>query len=266
MKYYASFPTTASNLMLNRAINYGDGMFETMLVNKQSIPLWDLHYQRLTSGLERFKIDPVPEQFIRNKILSLAYDKKSYIAKLMVFRSDEKRGYGSQSRKADYYITVSPYNITTTQAHALTVSPIILAKQHKLAGIKHLNRLEQVLAAQNIIDTPYQDALMLDEDNNIIETISKNIVLIKGDQLYTPHLNECGVYGVGLRWLQQQDYTIHWKKIEFDSLSEYDGLMVSNSIRGFNQITHIDKLIHFKQNLNLINEINHKWNRYIKSL
>ena len=266
MKYYASFPITASNLLSNRAINYGDGLFETMLINQQSIPLWDLHYQRLISDLEKFKIDPVPEQFIHDKILSLVHDKESYIAKLMVFRNDTKRGYSSQSNKSNYFITVNPYNIIAAQAQELTVSSIKLTRQHNLAGVKHLNRLDQVMAAQDIIDTPYEDALMLDENNNIIETISKNVILIKDDQLYTPQLNECGVYGVGLRWLQQQGYSLNWKEIDFKTLSGYKGLIVCNSICGFNEITQIDQSIQFKPNLSVVKEINFKWNRYIKSL
>ena len=92
----------------------------------------------------------------------------------------------------------------------------------------------------------------------MIETINKNIILIKNKHLYTPRLNQCGVYGVALRWLQSQGYELKWKKIEFKSLSQYDGFLVCNSIVGFHAMTKIEDLLFNEQNM-LVNEIKTKW-------
>ena len=176
MKFYASFQITAQNCLINRAISYGDGVFETMLICKHDIPLWAFHYQRLEASMIRLQIHPLVEHEIHHKIMSLIADDKLYIVKLVVFRDDVKRGYASASNDAKYFITVNPYQKAVVQ-DKLTISRVKLSRQKKLAGLKHLNRLEQVLAAQELTGGHYNDALMLDKDNIIIETISKNINL-----------------------------------------------------------------------------------------
>ncbi|MBL4660265.1 MAG: aminodeoxychorismate lyase [Alcanivoracaceae bacterium] len=264
MKFYASFQITAQNCLINRAISYGDGVFETMLICKHDIPLWAFHYQRLEASMIRLQIHPLVEHEIHHKIMSLIADDKLYIVKLVVFRDDVKRGYASASNDAKYFITVNPYQKAVVQ-DKLTISRVKLSRQKKLAGLKHLNRLEQVLAAQELTGGHYNDALMLDKDNIIIETISKNIILIKGEQLYTPKLNKCGVYGVALRWLQAQGFKLNWKKIEFKSLAQYHGFMVCNSIQGFNEIKSIDERFQFKCNHAIVEKIKLKWQRQVNT-
>ncbi|VAW37732.1 Aminodeoxychorismate lyase [hydrothermal vent metagenome] len=268
MKFYTSFQITPENCLNNRAINYGDGVFETIFVCGKAMPLWKLHWQRLESSLRRLQIAAIDECTALNKILSLVNDNDRYIAKLVVFRDDTKRGYGSQSDKANFYITLTPY-LKTTIDESLTISSVTLSKQKILAGIKHLNRLEQVMAAQELNNRKYNDALMCDKDGYVIETINKNIVFIKNEQLYTPQLDGSGVYGVALRWLQLQanksEYKLNWKKIEITSLSQYHGMMVCNSIVGFKSIINIDNNIHFKSTSAIAEKIKLHWQEYMKS-
>ncbi len=263
MKFHTSFPITPENCLSNRAIGYGDGLFETMLVVGGRIPLWDLHFQRLDESLKRLNMQSLNQSLLYDKVMSLVNDDCSYIVKLVVFRDDSKRGYSSQSNKVQFYITLSPY-IKSVVNDSLTVSTLQLSQQKWLAGLKHLNRLEQVLAANELHGLKFSDAIMLDGKQRVIETISKNIVLIKNNQLYTPKLNKCGVYGVALRWLQTQGFELKWKKIEFNSLQKYDGMMVCNSVQGFAAITHIDHKVTFKQQLSVVNSIQKKWIARIK--
>lgn len=264
MKFYASFSINAQQCLNNRAMAYGDGLFETMLVVNQRVPLWELHYQRLEEGLSRLGIDVPDKIFLIERLQSLITDNKIYVAKLVVFREDDKRGYGSQSHKAQFFITIHPYQ-QAKQSDELTVSSIKLCRQKKLAGLKHLNRLEQVLAAQELNGISYTDALMLDSKNRIIETISKNIILIKNSYLYTPKLTKCGVYGVALKWLQAQGFELKWKKIEFKSLCQYDGFLVCNSIVGFHAVTKI-KDISFKKHHMIVDEIQNRWDSQFKTV
>lgn len=263
MNYYSSFPLSSENCLSNRAINYGDGLFETMLVRNKKIALWDLHFQRLDESLQRLNMESIAKELLYSKIYSLLNDNHTYIAKLAVFRGGSKRGYASESRKAQFFITVNRFNRVLVN-NCLTKSTVLLAKQKKLAGLKHLNRLEQVLAAQELNGSDYSDAIMLDHKQHVIETISKNIVLIKGSKLYTPKLNKCGVYGVALRWLQAQGYELKWKKIEFNSMQKYDGMMVCNSVQGFTSITHIDKKITYKKKIKVTDKIKKQWKEYTK--
>ena len=269
MKFYSSFPITPENYFNNRAIAYGDGIFETMMVKNKAIVLWNFHWQRLSSSLVGLNINPMDEKATLSKILSLVSDNKNYIVKLVVFRDDSKRGYGSHSNKFKYFITLnSDIRVETNQS--LTISQIKLSQQNELAGMKHLNRLEQVLAAQRLNGTNYSDAIMCDDKDCIIETISKNIVFIKNEQLYTPNLNESGVYGVALRWLnsscQKLDRQLNWKKIEIKDLSQYHGMLVCNSIQGFTSISNIGDNLQFEQTLPIMQKIKEHWNETIGNI
>jgi 4-amino-4-deoxychorismate lyase len=263
MKFYTSFTPATAAYLNNRAFCYGDGVFETILVKNHEMPLWALHYQRLSESLLRLNIEPVAKEKLFTQILSMIDDGESHVVKLMVYRDGQRRGYSSESNAAQYVITVNPFTSTPTN-QTLTTSQIKLAKQKSLAGLKHLNRLEQVLAAQELINSQYNDAIMLDNNNNVIETISKNIVLVRKHKLYTPKLNKCGVYGVALRWLQAQGMQLKWKKIEFKSLSKYDGLMVCNSINGFTAITEIENKLTFNKDLAIIKKIQKKWSDQVE--
>jgi len=261
MKFYSSFPITPENCLINRAINYGDGLFETIHISNGEASLWSLHFQRLTDGLKVLGMDEISEDFLYSKIKSLFNDGKSYIAKVVVFRDDSKRGYSSESRRVHFFISVYPY-IQSETIDTLTVSPILLSNQNQLAGLKHLNRLEQVLAGQKLNSTKYSDAIMLNKNHNIVETINKNILLIKNNKLYTPKLNKCGVYGVALRWLEQQGFELNWKKIEFKSIQKYDGMMVCNSVQGFTSITNIDNKIKFPRQPLIAEKIIRHWKNF----
>ncbi|HHL31385.1 MAG TPA: aminodeoxychorismate lyase [Oceanospirillales bacterium] len=263
MKFYTSFTLATATCLTNRACSYGDGVFETILVKNHDMPLWALHYHRLTESLVRLNIVPIAKEELYAQILAMIDDDDRYVAKLMVYRDGQRRGYSSDSNVAQYVITVNP-STNTPNNQELAISQIKLAKQPSLAGLKHLNRLEQVLAAQELTNSPYNDALMLDSKGHVIETISKNIVLVRKHKLYTPKLNKCGVYGVALRWLQAQGIQIKWKKIEFKSLSKYDGLMVCNSINGFAAITEIENKLTFNKDLAIIKKIQQKWSDQVE--
>lgn len=265
MKFYKSYQETQQHNMLNRALSYGDGVFETILVKNYKIPFWDLHFSRLEKGLEKLKINTPIKELLYSKILTLVDTNKSYIAKITVFRDDLERGYGSSINSNCYHIVVSDFSDTVTQ-NELAISKTTLSKQNFLAGLKHLNRLEQVLAANELKATKYDDAIMLDDDGNVIETTNKNIVFIKNEKLYTPKLKKCGVYGVALRWLEKQGYNIMWKEIEFNSIEKYHVMMVCNSIHGFNVITSIEDKFKFNQFSQLVEEIQGKWNNTLKNL
>ena len=264
VKTYLSFKPTPEYFSINRAIYYGDGLFETILLQKGVMPLWYLHIQRLQSGLKQLGMQELSESLLLNKIEGLRADQNHGIVKLLVFRQAKQRGYSGGSSEVDFVITIS--SLPDSQCdNKLGISSVCLSSQKKLAGLKHLNRLEQVLASNELIDSPYKDALMLDGKNRVIETISKNIILIKDGKLYSPKLNNCGVYGVALRWLESKGYEIKWKKIEIKTLHKYDGFLVCNSVRGFNAIAAITDKFRFQVDLPVIDEIQKQWRLTINS-
>ncbi len=258
MKYYSSFTITPENCLSNRALAYGDGVFETMLCVNRQIPLFDLHWQRLEESLQSLKINSLSKPEIFKIIRKLIQDTKTYIVKLVVFRKDVSRGYSSNSSKNDFIISVHPY-LEKALPEKLTICSTKLSIQKQTAGLKHLSRLEQVLASLELEDLDYQDGIMLDQKKRVIETINKNIIFIKGNNIYSPKLNKCGVYGVALRWLQSVGFEIIWKKIKLKNINKYHAMMVGNSIIGFNKITQINKDLEFLENHKVMDQISDKW-------
>lgn len=259
MKYYSSFEITANNCLNNRAISYGDGVFETMLLDNYSIKLWKLHWQRLSASLKLLNIQVPDKKTILENAMLLVNDDGQYLLKLVVFRDDTKRGYSSDSTSHQFFMTLNPYT-KASSVNTLTKSSVVLSKQKKLAGLKHLNRLEQVLAAQELNQSEYQDAIMCDKSGRVIETISQNIILFKHNKIFSPKLNKSGVHGVALRWLQEKGHEINWKKIEFNELAQYHGMMICNSIQGFSTINNIDNSIYFDNKTITAQLIQTQWN------
>lgn len=262
----ASFDIKNPELWLNRAMQYGDGLFETMRVFNGNIPLLDMHLLRLNSAAKALNL----KQFSRNVIGSAlsklnANESHSCILKLMVFRAHQIRGYQPTTNAIEWLITAYP----TNQIHGLNSCHLGIAKQKlnhnkKLAGIKHLNRLDQVLIASELDDnTKINDLLVLDRKNRIIETINRNVVLIKDDKLFTPKLKYCGVYGVGLKWLESK-FDVKNKNIKFNQVKTFDAMLCGNSIRGFVMVesiqsTLVNQSISFATSHPIHDKISHLW-------
>jgi len=112
---------------------------------------------------------------------------------------------------------------------SLAISPIKLSLQPHLAGLKTLNRLEQVLIKNALQAEQSDDALVLDYNNNVIETSAANIFAIKNNKVISPRLDECGIKGVFLQFLCDK-LAIEFKTISVDELTQADAVFVCNSL------------------------------------
>ncbi|TDR16303.1 aminodeoxychorismate lyase [Marinicella litoralis] len=238
----ASFDVNEPENWNNRALQYGDGVFETMRCMGGELPLWSLHKRRLKQGLQRLNLKQ-PDlnaiySLIRQQCISRSYS--DCVVKLVVFRTFQGRSYQAKINDVEWYVTTNKWEQQTKKLHyVLAVAKARLSKQPALAGIKHLNRLEQVLIANELNQLPgVDDLLVLDQANRIVETTHQNIVLIKGSQLFTPKLKHCGVKGVALKWLKN-NFDVNVKAIDFTQVSDFDALMVGNSIRGFRLVAEV---------------------------
>ena len=185
----------------DRGLHYGDGLFETMRIQDGIIPLWSYHWQRLKKGCERLAI-PLPQQgILQEEIRSLCVAEKQAVLKLILTRGKGERGYAIPlSTHPSRILMLSDwpeYNEHSWQAGVQVFScQTRLGLNPALAGIKHLNRLEQVLARNEWQGPEYQEGLLKDIEGHIIEGTMSNIFWIKDKQLYSPDLSRCGVAGV----------------------------------------------------------------------
>ena len=239
----ASFDINNPESWINRALSYGDGLFETMRCNRHGIPLLDFHLQRLAQGLKKLGLDAFDGSLIKPALDVHLATRQEAIVKLLVFRAQQKRTYQPLTNEIDWLITSEALSLKQNdQPLKIKCSEHKLSHQPLLAGTKHLSRLEQVVLASELNDHEgFDDLLIADVNNNVIETTHQNIVMIKNNQLFTPKLNMAGVDGVALQWLKSK-HEIICQNIKLEDVGSYDCIMTCNSVRGFRLVGSIMKI------------------------
>ena len=266
----ASFDTNNPELWVNRGLSYGDGLFETMRLSKNKIPLLDFHLKRLRKDLEKLQLKDFNRANIEESLASCIghgdnqHIGDSAVLKLLVFRASQARTYTPLTQDIEWLLTLDDRpQIIRQKSLRLVLAKQKISHQPLLAGIKHISRLEQVmLAAELNQHQNIDDLLFVDKKNHIIETTYQNVVLIKNNQLLTPKLNRAGVKGVALQWLKTKHH-VQARHIGVEELSDCDGMMVCNSIRGFRLVNSIElprkQCISFGTSQHIHDKINHQW-------
>jgi 4-amino-4-deoxychorismate lyase len=185
----------------DRAFQYGDGCFTTMAFRSGYLEFFDAHIERLKSACFALSINFDKWSDLKNCIVDSLQSKTDCVVKIIISRGEGGRGYNPiGAGNPNYIISFHPipknYSLWQTQGINLTTSPISLARQPLLAGIKHLNRLEQVLIKQKLSDTHFDDAIVCDTQRQIVETSVGNLFWFKDNDWFTADLLESGVEGV----------------------------------------------------------------------
>lgn len=189
----------------DRSLHYGDGCFTTLGFTQGKLHAWPLHLNRLQNNCQRLGIDfeqwQALENDLKQMLIQVTAKQSKGVLKIIITRGQGGRGYSPSGAQNPTYIISShdfPTHYTQWQNDGidLTISAVKLGKQPLLAGIKHLNRLEQVLVKQELEKTSFDDAIVCSSDNEIIESSAGNIFWLQDEQWFTPYLNECGVEGV----------------------------------------------------------------------
>ena len=246
----------------DRGFAYGDGVFRTMKMVGGLPDSWPLHYQKLVADCAAINIVcPSPELLMSDlqqlfSPIDLPQDQLA-IAKIIITRGEGNRGYTPPAITAPMRVVTKSAmpqysEIRFSEGVNLTVCETRLASQAKLAGIKHLNRLENVLARMEWTDAHMTngiaDGIMLDSAGNVIECTSANIFARFGDTLTTPSLLQCGVAGITRQRIIDLAYTLSLKVkvevIDFPTLLSADEVIICNSLYNAWQVKTIqDKTI-----------------------
>lgn len=228
----------------NRSFRYGDGMFETILINQQ-IPLFiELHIQRLFSGMQLLGIE-IPSDwnnnFFKNRIKSLAKinDLINARCRLTVWR-DGEGFYNPVSNTPGLLIELTAYDkneyVLNSAGIKLGVFDSMLKPLHPLSAVKTANALIYVLAAKYAAEQYYDDVVVLNQEGRIADTINSNLIIFKDSQLFTPAGNEGGVNGVMKKVIfglcRLEGIIIHEKPLEIDELVSADEIFLTNVITG----------------------------------
>ena len=182
----------------DRGFQFGDGLFETIAVRQGTACFLKRHMRRLQQGCRILSIHGINIEELSETIQQQAAQHEQAIIKLIVTAGSSSRGYRRSSTSTPTVvikITAIP-EVNPDQPLKVMLCNTRLARQPRLAGIKHLNRLEQVLARQEWDDDSIQEGLILDTENCLIEATASNLFLVRDDKLITPDLTNCGVAGV----------------------------------------------------------------------
>lgn len=229
--------------MLDRGRSFGDGVFETLRVNGGQAPLREWHWRRLRIGAARLAI-PFDERELNKKLdQALATAARAAVIKLMVSRGGAGRGYRVDPQAQGLlhchsFPLVMPALEQRRDGLQLGLCQLRLAQQPLLAGIKHLNRLEQVLARREVDQAGWDEGMLLDQQGRVVELTAMNLFARFGQQWWTPDLSACGVAGVMREWLLSQqlgDFCGRQVRIDARPLSQLrvaDELFACNSVAG----------------------------------
>ncbi len=224
----------------DRGLHYGDGVFETMAVAGGAALLWEQHLRRLRRGCQRLAIDAPEPDLLRREAAELVAEAKRGVLKLIVTRGAGGRGYrysdcGGATRILELHPWPDHGRATWRDGAVLGQCRTRLSRQPLLAGIKHLNRLEQVLARSEW-DDEWHDAVMLDDRDAVVECTMSNLFLVRGEAVLTPPLRACGVTGVMREMILARGHALQLDvreaPLRLTELDTADELFLTNSIIG----------------------------------
>ena len=237
----------------DRGLEFGDGLFETLLYAQGRLFYPEYHFRRLGHGLAALGFPDVLDLAKTHLASALAdltqMDVPQVAVRLTVTRGSAPRGYAPPGDcRPRVVIAVSPLEHSWSQLGnpvRLGVASIRLATQPALAGIKHLNRLEQVLAADEKTAAGFDEMLMLGQDNRPVSVISGNVFAVLQGKILTPKLQSCGVRGTRRQllidsWAPRLGLATEEIEISRSLLAEADELFYSNSLLGLCPIGSLD--------------------------
>jgi len=186
---------------LDRGLAYGDGVFRTLAIQSGAPLQWRRQYAKLAADCAIVGIAPPAEPLLRDEVTRIAQAEQHCALKVIVTRGPGERGYRYDERTAAVRIVLSsPYPKYPRSYYDRGVRVrrcrLRLASQPALAGIKHLNRLENVLARAEWTDSETAEGLLLDNGDFVIGGTMSNLFIARSGTLITPDLGRCGVAGV----------------------------------------------------------------------
>ncbi|WP_438464754.1 aminodeoxychorismate lyase [Marinomonas sp. PE14-40] len=242
MTWFINYIESDSISVSDRGFSYGDGLFETLLLDNGKILTPQFHQERLLRGCQRlalpFTYDELQKAFCFAEKQASSYDK--VCVKFIISRGSGGRGYMPPDQPnitlAIGILPAPDYRHLAKQGVKIAISDIKSSMNSSLSGLKHLNRLENVLAKQelaqlNLHDDAIFEAVLLDDNKHLVECIQSNLFWFKNDVLYTPLLNKSGVQGtMRARIFSLSKYQINVGQYSLNDLLTADEVFICNSL------------------------------------
>lgn len=246
--YWINGQLAESVPLSDRSFQYGDGCFTTILTKNGKPDLWPYHLDRMQQTLARLEIEQPDWQLVYQWVTDIAFSKPLAGIKIHISRGLGGRGYSPEGLHQTQ-VTISRFDYPAhypdwqQNGVSLAVCKTKLGLNPLLAGMKHNNRLEQVLIKAELNSLDAQDGVVLDIQGHVIETSMANIFWVSGSTLYTPKLTMSGVAGVMRRHIIDiaKDHSISVIEDEFEltDVMTADEIFICNSLLGIAPVTHL---------------------------
>ncbi len=235
----------------DRGLQYGDGLFETLAVVDGRPCLWKGHLNRLRSGCKRMGIDCPDESLLLEESLAEIDSAQRGILKIIVTRGIGQRGYrppmpSNPSRILNFMPWPTHSENRADRGVEVQLCSVRLGRNPVLAGMKTLNRLEQVLARAEWSDDRIAEGLMFDTEGYLIEGTASNVFLYREGHLFTPDLSNCGIAGI-MRGLvieqaEKRGIPLSVQDLRLADLKSADGLFLTSSLIGICPVRRVGEL------------------------
>jgi len=240
----------------DRGLAYGHGVFETIRLCQGRLVLWEQHMQRLQQGCERLGID-MPKHLgseLMKEVLRLCGQDAEGVIKIIITAGSGGRGYASppviDSQRIVTLFPLPEYPADRAEGVDIITCNYRLPLNPKLAGMKHLNRLDQVLARAEWQDTAIAEGIVCDTDGMVVEGTMSNLFAVKNGVLLTPDLEQAGVKGIMRDFILQSADAIGLESREvsltIDEFKQADELFLTNSVIGLWPIKQWDEQRFYK--------------------
>lgn len=232
----------------DRGLHYGDGVFESALLQQGRVRLLEQHLRRLALGCERLGIVAPDPAVLRSEVQRLSGSAERAVLKIVVTRGIGPRSYRPSARsKTTRLVALYPApQQPATSGLALRWCETRLGRNARLAGIKHLNRLEQVLAQAEWDDATIAEGLMLDTEGELVSGTASNVFLVRAGVLVTPDVRFCGVLGIMrgevLRIAQELGIAISVEPLWPHDVTAASEVFITSSVRGIRSVARLDSL------------------------
>lgn len=222
--------------VMDRGFQYGDGLFETIEIRANQPIFLEQHLQRLNTDSQRLYLPKLDLDLLRFEIHQLCQNAGNAVLKIIITRGSGGRGYRQPDEiQPTRILSLHPFpdylQSFYTDGIVARLCKTRLGLNPTLAGMKHLNRLEQVLARAEWNNAAIQEGIMLDFNGQVIEGTMTNLFYAKNGELFTASLKNCGISGIIRAWIFQQLPVIE-HDFFIDDLRNADEIFVCNSVIG----------------------------------
>lgn len=225
----------------DRGFAYGDGVFRTVALRDGLLEAWPQQWAKLAKDCQALSLQcPDPSDWLEAIRLAVG-EMRDAALKLMVTRGCGLRGYlYPQPQQCNWLVLTGPLPVYDSallqQGITARWCDLRLSSQPLLAGVKHLNRLENVLARNEWQEPQVREGLLLDQQGHVIEGTMSNLLLLTGQVLLTPALEQCGVAGVTRERILLSAARLGWRveigDVSVEQVLAADEVGVCNSLIG----------------------------------